>query len=152
MRHIFHLQNRMYYAIERTSAPSWNDELFTFLIWIGNLLCNLIPIFITLSLNAFILQNWIWRSNFWCALWLWIFVFCSKLSMFIFMWHTISIIYKQATGSIFRSLKSYLHDAFLPTTLIISMIHFCNLKMLILPVSPPPKIKLYLRWAWKYAK
>jgi hypothetical protein len=71
----------------------------------GNLLYNFIPIFAPLFLRSVVLQNLVCRSNFWHVQWLCISPLYFIFSMFVFTQHTISLIYRQGKGSIFRFLN-----------------------------------------------
>lgn len=144
----------MYVVTERTSATSWNADFFSnFLILLGSLLCYLTSAFIILSLKTLICKSEHGDPTFG--------VFCGyeflcffPNSLHSFLCNTPShlYIYMQASGSIFRSLMSHLDEIYFPALLIIYIVLFCNLKMLLLSVLLPLKIKPYLTRAWKHAK
>ena len=126
--------------------------IFILFIVLGNLLYNFIPTFALPFLKGVVLQNWLWRFDFWH-------VQCSCTSslyfissMFAFIQHTISLVYRQGKGSIFRYLKRFLQETCQPALPTILIAFFCNWKILILSGSPPHRVKLYLKWAWKHAK
>jgi hypothetical protein len=120
----------------------------------GDLLNNLMPTFPLLVLKRVVLQKWVWRSDFWCVQWS-----CSSPLYFIFSkcdftQHTTSLtcIYRQGKGSMFRSLKRFLQETCRPTLPIILITFICNQKIFILAGSPPHRVKPYLKWTWKHAK
>jgi hypothetical protein len=51
------VRSKIYYAVKRIVAPSWNVESFTFLMWFDNLFYNLMLIFVTFFFKAFVFQN-----------------------------------------------------------------------------------------------
>ena len=121
-------------------------------IALGNLLYNFIPTFALLFLKCVVLQNWVWRSDFWLVQWSCISPLYFIFSMFDFTQHTTSLIYRQGKGSIFRFLNRFLQDACRPVQPINLKTFFCNRKILILSGSPPYRVKPYLKWTWKHAK
>jgi hypothetical protein len=118
----------------------------------GNLLYNFIPTFALLFLKSVVLQNWVWRFSFWCVQWSCASLLYFILSMFDLRPHTTSLIYKQGKGSIFKSLKRFLQEAYRLVLPIILRTFFCNRKILVLSGSPPHSVKPYLKLAWKHAK
>lgn len=148
-----HLQSWVYFVVKKDHNSLPKCCIFSsFLISLGNLTYNWIPIFAVLFLKALILQNWMCRATLWCILWFWISVFCSKLPVFIVIEHTISIMYMQGTKSMFWALKCYLHVLYLPTLLINHINLVCSLKIFLLSGSPPQDIKTYLKQSWQKAK
>ncbi len=117
----------------------------------GNLLYNLIPMFNPLFLAMLVLQNRRWRSDLMRVL-------CSCTSLFEinfpildFIQHTISVIYKHGSGSIFKTLKRFLQDTWRPTLPII-LITFLYTEYLYTLLSPPHNFKPYLKWVRKHPK
>ena len=121
-------------------------------IVLGNLLYNLIPIFALLFWKIVVLQNSLWRSDFWHVQWSCTSSLYFIFSMFDFTQHTISLMYRQGEGSIFRSLKRFLQEACWPTLPFILIAFFCDWKILILSGSLPYRVTPYLKWTWKHAK
>jgi hypothetical protein len=78
--------------------------------------------------------------------------FYSNLPMFIFMQHTISIMYIHGNGSIFNVFNNTLQEVFLPTLLINHRTFFCTMKIFLLSPSPPQNSMPYLKCKWKYTK
>jgi hypothetical protein len=118
----------------------------------GNLLYNLVPIFATLFLKSVVLQNRTWRSDSWRLQWSRILSINIIFSIFYFVKHITSLIYKHVSGIILRAPKRFLQEAFRATLLIILTIFPCNLKILLLSGSLHHKVKPYFRWTWKCAK
>jgi hypothetical protein len=104
---------------------------------LGNLLYNFIPTFVLLFLKSVVLQNWVWRSDFWRLQWSCTSPFYFIFSMFDFTQHTTSLIYRQRKGSIFRFLNRFLQEACRPVPPIILKTFFCNRKILKHSGSPP---------------
>ena len=130
-----------------------NSFIFSnFFIMLGNLLYNFIPTFLLLFFKRVVLQNSVWRSDFWHVEWSCTYSLYFIFSMFDFTQHTTSLIYRQGNGSTFRSLKRFLQETCWPTLPIILMTFFCNQKILTLSGSPPHRVRPYLRWTWKHAK
>ena len=148
-RTYIHPLNRKCVAVKILQSSFKFLYLCNFFILLGNLLCNFIPTFALLFLKSMVLQNGVWRSDFWCVQWS-----CTSSSYFIFSMsdftqHTTSLICRQEKGSIFRSSKRLLQEVHQPALPIIRKSFFCNLKFLILSGSPPHRVKPYLKWTWK---
>ena len=73
-------------------------------------------------------------------------------SIFDFTHHTTSLIYRQGNGSTFRSLRRFVQQACWSALPIILITLFCNWKILLLSVSPPHRVRPYLKWPWKHAE
>ena len=93
--------------------------LSNLVIVLGNLLWNFLPTFALVFLKSVVLQNWVWRSDFWLVQWLHTSLLYFIFSMFDFTQHTTSLLYRQDKGSISRSLKRFLQEACWPTLPII---------------------------------
>jgi len=133
---IFYLNILWFYTTQQ-GCLTWkfslllNSWIFSNLfIVLSNLLYSFIPTFALLFLKRVVLQNWIWRSDFWRVQWSCISPLYFIFSMFDFTQHTTSPIYRQSNRSIFRYLKRFLQDACQPTLSIILITFFCNEKCL----------------------
>jgi hypothetical protein len=118
-RTYIHPLNRKCVAVKNTCLLLNSCILPNLFIVLGNLLYNFIPTFAKLFLKSVVLQNWVWRSDFWHVQWSCTYSLYFIFSMFDFTQHTTSLIYRQGKGSIFRSIKRFLHEACRPTLPII---------------------------------
>ena len=146
-----HPLSRKYVALKKYFSLLLNSCIFSNLfIVLGNLLYNFIPTFALLFLKTVVLQNRVWRADFWHVQWSCTSSLYFIFSMFDFTQHTTSLIYRQGKGSTFRSLKRFLQEACQPTLPIILITSFCNRKILKLSVSPLHRVRPYLKWTWKH--
>ena len=124
-----HPLSRKYVALKKYFSLLLNSCIFSNLfIVLGNLLYNFIPTFALLFLKRVVMQNWIWRSDFWSVQWSCASSLYSIFSMFDFTQHTTSLMYRQGNGSIFRSLKRFLQEACRPPLPIILITFSCTTK------------------------
>ena len=101
----------------------------TFFIEFGSLLNSFMPTFPQFFLYRVVLQYCVWRSDFCRVSWSYISSFsliCSQVNLALY---TISLMYKQGRGSIFKSLKIFLQETCLPTLRNILIAFFCRRKI-----------------------
>jgi hypothetical protein len=86
-----------------------------------------------------------------CIMIMYLFVFCGS-SLYFFINHNTSYIYKDVIVSNLHSLNTFLHEVSLPTPHIVWITLFCCLNINILSLSTPQKIMPYLasdsNFAW----
>jgi hypothetical protein len=112
-------------------------KLSNFLIFKGECLCNLIPVFNTRFWNNAVLQKCVCRSYFLLVLWSWITKFCLKFPLCCFMKHKTSKTYSDATIRILFSLYFRLQDSCLFTRMINLVTFFWMCSTFIFSPAPP---------------
>ena len=145
-----HPLNRRCVAVKNSSNLLLNSCIFSNLfIVLGNLFYNFLPTFALLFLKRVVLQNWVWRSDFWHVQCSCTFSLYFIFSVFDFTQHITLYADKQRKYiQIFKKISGIRCWLTLP---IILKTFFCNQKIIILSGSPPHRVKPYLKWTWKNA-